>query len=97
MEVTVIEHKMKEEFPNTFYMKAKEKSYIFKDENMEQWLLAINGAKEEVQERLNKFPKHPGSRPESSENEFSNRLGYSAPIMIPDEDAAVCQVCWLIT
>ena len=89
----MIEHKMKEQFPNVFYIKAKEKSYIFEDEHIDQWLLAINSAKEEVQKRLSQFSKQPGSRLESSENDFSNRLGYSAPIMIPDEDAAVCQVC----
>ena len=28
-EVTVLQHKMKEQFPNVFYVKAKEKSYQF--------------------------------------------------------------------
>ena len=28
-EVTVLQHKLKEQFPNVFYVKAKEKSYQF--------------------------------------------------------------------
>ena len=95
-EVTVIKHRMKEEFPNVFYVKAKEKSYQFEAEKADDWLKAINNAIEDCQNRLEQFQTRKSNQKSErvpSEMDFKDQLGFRAPIMIPNSDVSMCQVC----
>ena len=93
----MLQHKMKEQFPNVFYVKAKEKSYQFEVEKIDDWLKAINNAIEDSQNRYEQFIKRKTVNQNSaerapSEMDFKDQLGFTAPIMIPDSDVSMCQV-----
>ena len=92
-EMVVSRHRMEEAFPNVFFIKAKEKSYIFEDENIDEWLKQINNAIDEQQKKQEQFPLKT-DRPISAQKqkELNHRLGFTAPIMIPDNHVALCQV-----
>ena len=59
---------------------------------------AINNAIEDSQNRYEQFQKRKTVNQKSaerapSEMDFKDQLGFTAPIMIPDSDVSMCQVC----
>jgi len=94
--VVVKKHQMIEAYPDVFFIKAKEKSYTLKVEKVEEWVNEINTAIDAHHEKQRLFPlKTQGNRPISTEKqkELNERLGFTAPIMIPDNHVALCQLC----
>ena len=59
---------------------------------------AINNAIEDSHNRLEQFQRRKTANQKSadrapSEMDFKDQLGFTAPIMIPDSDVSMCQVC----
>ena len=68
-------------------------------ENVDEWLKVINDTIDDLKTRLEQFQIRKSTNQKSSSErvpsdmDFSDKLGFTAPIMIPDCDVSMCQVC----
>ena len=67
-------------------------------EKIDDWFKAISNAIEDCQNRLEQFQRRKTANQKiaervPSEMDFKDQLGFTAPIMIPDSDVSMCQVC----